>query len=69
LKNIEEKLSGIGGMSAALPSEKREVRWRGCAAWLKKRLSVFGGRKRDWPVGRGVVTGSAGGGFARNRDA
>jgi hypothetical protein len=32
LKNIEEKLSGIGGMSAALPSEKRELCWRGCAA-------------------------------------
>ena len=71
MKNIDEKLSGIGGMSAALPSEKREVRGRGRAAWLKKRLNIFRDWKRDWPDVGGVLEASAGGveGCVRNIDA
>jgi hypothetical protein len=61
VKNIDEKISGIGGVSAAVPSEKRSVRGGGCAALLKKRLSIFGGRKRERPVVSGVVTAFAGG--------
>lgn len=58
---MDEKKSGIGGVSAALPFMEPEVRGRGCAASLKKRLSFFGDRKREWPAVPGVVTASAGG--------
>ena len=38
---MDEKKSGIGGMSAALPFMEPEVRGGACAALLKKRLSYF----------------------------
>jgi hypothetical protein len=41
-------MSGIGGMSEAVPFMKREIRGRTRAASLKKRLSSFGcSRKRE----------------------
>lgn len=46
VKNRDEKISGIGGMSTAAPFTMREIRRRACATWLKKRLS-FGRRKRE----------------------
>jgi hypothetical protein len=53
-----------------VPFMKRDFRGRTCAAWLKKRLSIFGCRKREWPGVRDVVTASAGGvcGWLKNRD-
>jgi hypothetical protein len=45
-KNRDAKISGIGGMSAAVAFTKRDICGRTCATWLKKRLS-FGRRKRE----------------------
>ena len=55
-------------MSAALPFMEPEVRGGACATLLKKRLSIFGDRKRERTDLGGVVTASAGGvrGFEKN---
>lgn len=58
-------------MSAAMLFRKREtICGRACATWLMKRLTIFGGRKREWSGVRGVLTASTGdvAGFAKNRD-
>jgi hypothetical protein len=59
-KNCDEKKSGIGGMSDAVPFMKREIRGRTRAASLKKRLSRFGRRKRESFSVRGFMAGVRG---------
>jgi hypothetical protein len=63
-------MSGIGSWSAAAPFMKRDFRGRGCAAWLKKRLSIFGGRKRESLTVRSLGAASAAGlgSCVKNRD-
>jgi hypothetical protein len=69
-KKMDEKKSGIGGMSAAVPFMESDFRGGACAALLKKRLSVFGGGKREWLAGGGLVAAGGGGflGFVKNID-
>jgi hypothetical protein len=64
-------MSGIGGMSAAVPFMKREIRGRTRAASLKKRLSSLGRRKRE-SFGVRSFTAACGDGVRgpeKNRDA